>query len=52
MAVPVEEFDVELLAAEIKDTQEDVADEKDDWKRDKLAHRLAQLEALRAALAS
>jgi F-type H+-transporting ATPase subunit epsilon len=52
IAVPVEDFDVELLAAEIKDTQEDVADEKDDWKRDKLAHRLAQLEALRAALAS
>jgi F-type H+-transporting ATPase subunit epsilon len=52
MAVPVEEFDVSLLAGEIKDLQEDVADEKDDWKRDKLAHRLAQLEGLQTALAS
>jgi F-type H+-transporting ATPase subunit epsilon len=50
MAVPVEEFDVALLAGEIKDVQEDVADEEDERKRDKLAHRLAQLEALRAAL--
>jgi F-type H+-transporting ATPase subunit epsilon len=52
MAVPVEEFDVSLLAGEIKDLQEDVADEKDDWKRDKLAHRLAQLEGLQTALSS
>ena len=52
MAVPAEEFDVAALAGEIKNLQEDVADEKDDSKRDKLAHRLAHLEALRAALAS
>jgi F-type H+-transporting ATPase subunit epsilon len=50
LAVPVEEFDVAVLAGEIKDLREDVADEKDDWKRDKLAHRLAQLEALQTAL--
>jgi F-type H+-transporting ATPase subunit epsilon len=50
MAVPVDEFDVEVLAGTIKDTEEDVADEKDEWKRDKLAHKLAQLKALQAAL--
>jgi F-type H+-transporting ATPase subunit epsilon len=50
MAVPVDEFDVEMLAGTIKDTEEDVADEKDAWKRDKLAHKLDQLKALQAAL--
>ena len=52
MAVPREEFDVTLLADTIKDTEEDVADEADAWKRDKLARRLAQLKALQAALSS
>jgi F-type H+-transporting ATPase subunit epsilon len=51
MAVPVEEFDRAVLAGEIKDTEEDVADAKDDWQRDKLARRLDQLKALDAALA-
>jgi F-type H+-transporting ATPase subunit epsilon len=50
MAVPVDEFDVEVLAGTIKDTEEDVADEKEAWKRDKLAHKLDQLKALQAAL--
>ena len=50
MAVPRDEFDVAVLAGEIKDTEEDVADEQDAWKRDKLADRLAQLKALQAAL--
>jgi F-type H+-transporting ATPase subunit epsilon len=50
MAVPVDEFDVEVLAGTIKDTEEDVADEKDAWKRDKLAHKLDQLKTLQAAL--
>jgi F-type H+-transporting ATPase subunit epsilon len=50
MAVPVEEFDRDVLAGEIKDTEEDVADSKDDWQRDKLARRLDQLKALEAAL--
>jgi len=36
----------------IKDTEEDVADCKDDWQRDKLARRLEQLKALQAALAA
>jgi F-type H+-transporting ATPase subunit epsilon len=50
LAVPVDEFDVTVLAGTIKDTEEDVADEKDAWKRDKLAHKLEQLKALQAAL--
>jgi F-type H+-transporting ATPase subunit epsilon len=50
MAVPVEEFDRAVLAGEIKDTEEDVADAKEDWQRDKLARRLDQLKALDAAL--
>ena len=50
MAVPVDEFDVAQLAGVIKDTEEDVADEKDDWTRDKLAQRLDRLRALQAAL--
>jgi F-type H+-transporting ATPase subunit epsilon len=51
-AVPRDEFDVALLADEIKDTEEDVADEQDTWKRDKLAHKLDQLKALQAALSA
>ncbi len=50
MAVPVEEFDLAQLAGLIKDAEEDVADEKDDWTRDKLAHKLDRLRALQAAL--
>jgi len=50
MAVPRDEFDVAVLSGQIQDTEEDVADEKDAWKRDKLAHKLAQLKALQAAL--
>jgi F-type H+-transporting ATPase subunit epsilon len=50
MAVPLEEFDRGVLAGEIKDTEEDVADATDGWRRDKLAHRLDQLKALQAAL--
>ena len=50
MAVPVDEFDREVLTGEIKDTEEDVADAKDDRQRDKLAHKLEQLKALQMAL--
>jgi F-type H+-transporting ATPase subunit epsilon len=50
MAVPIEEFDRSVLAGEIKDTEEDVADATDGWRRDKLAHRLQQLKALQEAL--
>jgi F-type H+-transporting ATPase subunit epsilon len=51
MAVPVDEFDVAQLAGVIKDTEEDVADETEEWKRDKLAQKLDRLRALQAALA-
>ena len=50
LAVPVDEFDVAQLAGVIKDTEEDVADEKDGWTRDKLAQKLDRLRALQAAL--
>lgn len=46
-----EDFDLQSLADEIRDTEEDVADCKDDARRDKLARRLEQLRALQAALA-
>jgi F-type H+-transporting ATPase subunit epsilon len=51
LAVPVDEFDVAQLASVIKDTEEDLADEKDGWTRDKLAQKLDRLRALQAALA-
>jgi F-type H+-transporting ATPase subunit epsilon len=51
IAVPVEEFDRASLAAEIKDTEEDVADMADDAARDRIRERLDQLKALDAALA-
>jgi F-type H+-transporting ATPase subunit epsilon len=51
MAVPVDEFDVAQLAGVIQDTAEDVADETDEWKRDRLAQKLDRLRALHAALA-
>jgi hypothetical protein len=35
----------------IQDTAEDVADETDEWKRDRLAQKLDRLRALQAALA-
>jgi F-type H+-transporting ATPase subunit epsilon len=50
IAVPVDEFDRDLLAGVIKDTEEDVADSTDDWQRDKLSRKLDQLKALQAAL--
>ena len=52
MAVPADDFDVAELARQIKDTEEDVADAKDDWRRDKLTRKLEQLKALQAALAN
>jgi F-type H+-transporting ATPase subunit epsilon len=47
-----ENFDGAILAAQIKDTEEDVADATDERARDKLARKLDQLKALQAALAS
>ena len=52
MAVPLADFDRAVLAGQIKDTEEDVADAKEPWQRDKLAHKLDQLKALQAALGS
>jgi F-type H+-transporting ATPase subunit epsilon len=46
-----EEFDLQALAEDIKDAEEDIADCKDDAQRDKLALRLGQLRGLQAALA-
>jgi F-type H+-transporting ATPase subunit epsilon len=50
-AVARENFDIALLAGEIKDTEEDVADSKNEAERDKLARHLEQLKSLQAALA-
>jgi len=51
-AVVRQDFDMTVLADEIKDAEEDVADCKDDEQRDKLARHLEQLKSLQAALAS
>ena len=45
-----EDFDLDLLASDIKDSEEDVADCKDDAQRDKIVRRLDQLRALQATL--
>jgi F-type H+-transporting ATPase subunit epsilon len=49
-AVARADFDLESLASDIKDAEEDVADCKDDPERDRLARHLDQLRALQAAL--
>jgi F-type H+-transporting ATPase subunit epsilon len=51
-AEPRENFDMTMLAAEIKDAEEDVADAKDDAQRDKLRRHLEQLKSLQTALSS
>src|SRR6266704_912530 len=50
LAVPVEEFDRSQLVQEIKDTEEDLVDAKDDALRDKMRRRLDQLNRLELAL--
>jgi F-type H+-transporting ATPase subunit epsilon len=50
IAMPVEEVDRDVIAGQIKDTEEDLADSKDDAKRDKLRTRLEQLRAVQDAL--
>jgi len=52
MATPVDEVDPAVIAGEIKDTEEDLADAKDDARRDKLRTKLAQLQAVQEAVAS
>jgi F-type H+-transporting ATPase subunit epsilon len=49
-AVPVEEVDPAVIAGEIKDTEEDAADAKDEATRDKLRTKLEQLRAVQRAL--
>ena len=49
-AIPVEGLDPAVIAQAIKDTEEDLADAKDDAARDKARERLAQLDVLKAAL--
>jgi F-type H+-transporting ATPase subunit epsilon len=49
-AMPVDEVDPAVLAGEIKDTEEDVADAKDDAVRDKLRLKLDQLRAVQTVL--
>jgi F-type H+-transporting ATPase subunit epsilon len=49
-AVPREDYDTALLAEEIKNTEEDVAD-AEEAQRDKLTRRLDQLKSLQSALA-
>jgi F-type H+-transporting ATPase subunit epsilon len=51
-AVPLEDFDSVMLAATIKDTEEDIADAKDERLRDKLARKLDQFRALQGAVGS
>ncbi len=51
-AAPLESFDVAMLAAEIKDAEEDAADAADQAQRDKIARRVDQLKALQAALSA
>ena len=51
LAVPVEDFDKAVLAGEIKDTEQAIADAKDGATRDKHARRLEQLKALQVTLA-
>lgn len=50
LAMPVEEADPSVIAGEIKDTEEDVADAKDEATRDKLRAKLEQLRAMQAVL--
>jgi F-type H+-transporting ATPase subunit epsilon len=50
-AVARADFDMEVLAQEIRDAEEDVADTEDAAQRDKLARHLEQLKTLQAALA-
>jgi len=49
-ALPAEEVDREMLADQIKDLEEDVADAAEGSARDRAAHRLDQLRAVQTAL--
>jgi F-type H+-transporting ATPase subunit epsilon len=49
-AMPVEDVDPAMIDADIRDTEEDIADAKDERAREKLNHKVAMLKALAAAL--
>ena len=49
-ATPIEEVDPGVIAGEIKDTEDDVADATDDALRDKLRLKLDQLRAVQSLL--
>ena len=49
-AVTVDDVDRSVLAGQIKDLEEDVADAKEGAARDRIAHKLDQLKAVQAAL--
>jgi len=49
-AMPVEDVDAEVIAGEIRDAEEDVADTTDEARRDKLRTKLEQLRAVQAVL--
>ena len=49
-AVPVDDLDREVLAGQIKNLEEDVADSAEGAARDRAAQRLDQLKAVQAAL--
>ena len=49
-AAAVEELDRDVLAGQIKDLEEDVADATDGHQRDRATQRLDQLKAVQAAL--
>jgi F-type H+-transporting ATPase subunit epsilon len=51
MAMPVEDVDPAMIAGAIKDTEEDLADAKDDATRDKVRHKLDQLKAVQGLIA-
>ena len=51
-ATAVDDLDRNVLADQIKDLEEDVADAKDGPARDRIAHKLDQLKAVQAALGS
>jgi F-type H+-transporting ATPase subunit epsilon len=50
MATPAEDVDAAMIASQIKDTEEDLADAKDEAQRDKLRQKLDQLRAVQALL--
>jgi F-type H+-transporting ATPase subunit epsilon len=51
MATPVEDVDPAVIEGAIKDTEEDVADAKDNAARDRAQHKLDQLKAVQEVLA-